>query len=91
MPPTARATPRSPGWSPARRCTPAIRSVPRDELDATVDELVALALANSAGSIAAYKDLYRAALDSDLVAGLAYEATAVYPIDDTEARVADFR
>ena len=69
----------------------AIRSVPRDQLDATVDELVALVLANSAGSIAAYKDLYRAALDSDLVAGLAYEATAIYPIDDTEARVADFR
>ncbi len=69
----------------------AIRSVPRAELDIAVDELVALALANSAGSIAAYKDLYRAALDSDLVAGLAYEATATYPIDDTEARVADFR
>jgi enoyl-CoA hydratase len=69
----------------------AVRSVPRDELDAVVDELVATLLANSEGSLAAYKDLYRAALDSDLVAGLAYEATAVYPISDTDERVADFR
>jgi enoyl-CoA hydratase/carnithine racemase len=69
----------------------AIRSVPRDELDAAVDELVRQVLANSAGSIAAYTDLYGAALDSDMVAGLAYEATTAYPIEDTEARVADFR
>lgn len=69
----------------------ATRSVPRAELDATVDEVVATLLANSHGSLTAYKDLYRAALDSDLTAGLAYEATAVYPITDTEERVADFR
>ena len=69
----------------------AIRSVPRDELDAVVDELVATLLANSPGSLAAYKDLYRAALDSDMVAGLAYEAGAEYEIPDTDERVADFR
>jgi len=69
----------------------AMRSVPRDELDAAVSELVDTILANSAGSIAAYKDLYQAALDFDLVAGLAYEATSDYPITDTEERVADFR
>jgi len=69
----------------------AIRSVPHDELDATVDELVATLLANSQGSLAAYKDLYRAALDSDMVAGLAYEAGAEYEIADTDERVADFR
>ena len=69
----------------------ALRSVPRDELDAAVEDLVETILANSAGSIAAYKDLYRAALDFDLVAGLAYEATSDYPITDTEERVADFR
>jgi len=69
----------------------AIRSVPRDQLDAAVDELVATLLANSQGSLAAYKDLYRAALDSDMVAGLAYEAGAEYEIADTDERVADFR
>ena len=69
----------------------ATRSVPLAELDAAVDELVATLLANSQGSLAAYKDLYRAALDSDMVAGLAYEASAAYDITDTEARVADFR
>jgi enoyl-CoA hydratase len=69
----------------------AVRSVPRAELDAVVDELVATLLANSHGSLAAYKDLYRAALDSDLVAGLAYEASATYPITDTEDRVDGFR
>jgi hypothetical protein len=68
-----------------------MRSVPRDELDAAVADLVDTILANSAGSIAAYKDLYQAALDFDLVAGLAYEATSDYPITDTEERVADFR
>lgn len=69
----------------------AVRSVPRGELDAAVDELVATLLANSPGSLAAYKDLYRAALDSDLVAGLAYESSAAYEITDTDERVADFR
>jgi enoyl-CoA hydratase/carnithine racemase len=69
----------------------ATRSVPLAELDAAVDDLVATLLANSQGSLAAYKDLYRAALDSDMVAGLAYEASAAYDITDTEARVADFR
>jgi len=69
----------------------AARSVPLAELDGAVDELLATLLANSSGSLAAYKDLYRAALDRNLAAGLAYEADAVYPITDTEARVADFR
>ncbi len=69
----------------------AVRSVPRAELDAAVGELVATLLANSQGSLAAYKDLYRAALDSDLVAGLAYESSSEYEISDTDERVADFR
>ena len=47
--------------------------------------------ANSRGSLAAYKDLYRAAERLDLPAGLAYEAATGYPIDDTEARIAKFR
>ena len=69
----------------------AVRSVPLTELDAVVDELVATLLANSQGSLAAYKDLYRAALDEGLRAGLSYERSAEYTITDTDARVADFR
>jgi enoyl-CoA hydratase/carnithine racemase len=69
----------------------ALRAVPAAELDAAVDELVAVLLANSAGALAAAKDLARAALDHPLADGLRYEAAAVYRIDDTEARVAGFR
>ena len=35
--------------------------------------------------------LYRQALERDLSGGLAYEATTVYPIADTEGRIASFR
>ncbi len=69
----------------------ALRAVAAAELDAAVDELVAVLLANSAGALAAAKDLARAALDHSLADGLRYEAAAVYRIDDTEARVAGFR
>ena len=69
----------------------ATRSVPRAELDGAVDALVEQIRANSSGAIAAYKDLYRVALDTDLAAGLAYEATATYPITDTNERIAGFR
>lgn len=67
------------------------RAVPLAELDATVDELTASIAANSAGSLAAYKDLYRQALDRGLADGLAYEAATDYAIADTEERVASFR
>ncbi len=66
-------------------------AVPRDELDAAVEELVATIAGNSTGSLRAYKDLYRAAEREALPAGLAYEAATDYPIDDTETRVAGFR
>jgi len=69
----------------------AARAVPLAELDAAVAELCDTLLANSAGSLAAYKDLYRAALDDGLTAGLAHEASTHYPIQDTATRVADFR
>lgn len=69
----------------------ALRAVPAAELDTAIDELVAMLLANSAGALAAAKDLARAALEHTLADGLRYEADAVYPIDDTEARVAGFR
>jgi enoyl-CoA hydratase len=69
----------------------AIRSVPRERLDETVAELADAVVANSAGSIAAYKDLYRRSLEGGLADGLSYEAATRYPIDDTESRVASFR
>lgn len=69
----------------------AARSAPADELDATVDELIAEIAANSTDSLAAYKDLYGVAEDTGLRDGLAYEAATDYPIADTEARIADFR
>ena len=69
----------------------AAHAVPLERLDATVADLSATLLANSPGSLAAYKDLYRVGLDEGLAAGLAYEAGTHYPIPDTAARVADFR
>jgi enoyl-CoA hydratase/carnithine racemase len=69
----------------------ATTSVPRDQLDGAVAALVEQLLRNSPGSLAAYKDLYRAALDHDLAAGLAHEAATAYAIDDTEARISSFR
>src|SRR5262249_39738436 len=69
----------------------ASRAVPAAELDTAVGELAAAVIGNSAGSVAAYKDLYRCALDSELTTGLAYEAAATYEIVDTEERVGGFR
>lgn len=69
----------------------ACRSVPLAGLDAAVTELAAAIVANSAGSIAAYKELYRVALDSGLSDGLAAEAATTFPITDTEERIASFR
>ncbi len=67
------------------------RAVPLDRLGETVADLVRELLANSPGSLRAYKDLYREAMERPLADGLAYEATTEYPIDDTTARLADFR
>jgi enoyl-CoA hydratase/carnithine racemase len=69
----------------------AVRAVPLAELDGAVAELAGAVAANSAGSIAAYKDLYRRALDTVQDDGLAYEAATLYPIADTEERLAGFR
>ncbi|HLY81715.1 MAG TPA: enoyl-CoA hydratase/isomerase family protein [Acidimicrobiales bacterium] len=69
----------------------AVRAVPLAELDGAVAELAGAVAANSAGSIAAYKDLYRRALDTVQIDGLAYEAATPYPITDTEERLAGFR
>ncbi|MGD9985641.1 enoyl-CoA hydratase/isomerase family protein [Pseudonocardia sp.] len=68
------------------------RSAPLRHLDAAVADLIDSVLANSQGSLAAYKDLYAHALDgTGLADGLAYEAATGYPIPDTESRVASFR
>ena len=69
----------------------AARAVPRDQLDDAVAALVGEILGNSADALAAYKDLYRAALDHGLTDGLAYEAATRYPVADGEERVAGFR
>jgi enoyl-CoA hydratase len=68
----------------------AVRSVPLEELDAAVEALIADVVANSGGSIAAYKDLYRAALDQPLGEGLRYEADTSYDIADSAERIASF-
>jgi enoyl-CoA hydratase len=69
----------------------ATQAVPLAALDDAVAALAKSVVANSAGSLAAYKDLYRHALDTPLADGLAYEAATAYEIDDTEVRVASFR
>jgi enoyl-CoA hydratase len=69
----------------------AARAVPRDRIDDAVAALVDEVLGNSADALAAYKDLFRAALDHGLTDGLAYEAATRYPIADSEERVAGFR
>lgn len=69
----------------------ACRSVPAAELDGEVGELAEAIAANSAGSLAAYKDLYAASERMGVADGLAYEAATVYPINDTDERLASFR
>ena len=68
----------------------ATRAVPLVDLDAAVADLVDSLLENSAGSLAAYKDLYREAMERPLGEGLAYEAATDYPIPDTAERLSGF-
>jgi enoyl-CoA hydratase len=68
----------------------AARSVRRERLDASVAEIISEIISNSAGSIAAYKDLYRVAIDSRLDEGLAYESATSYDITDSADRIASF-
>ena len=75
----------------AREYGIAALSSPRPDLDATVQVLANDIAANSHGALMAYKDLYRAAERLSLPEGLNYESTHDYPIDDTEARIAQFR
>jgi enoyl-CoA hydratase len=66
-------------------------AVPRDQLDETVSTLAAEVAANSAGSIAAYKDLFRAHARLGCDQGLEYEASHSYEIGDTDERLQEFR
>ncbi|MCP5433608.1 MAG: enoyl-CoA hydratase/isomerase family protein [Alphaproteobacteria bacterium] len=64
-----------------------LEAVPRERLDARVEEIATAIAANSPGTVAAYKDLYAQADESGLEAGLAYEATRHYAIPDSADRV----
>jgi enoyl-CoA hydratase len=63
-----------------------LECVPTARLDRRVDELVAQMLRSSAGSIAAYKELYRVAENSALDDGLQFEATTRFRIADRRTR-----
>lgn len=67
----------------------AAEHVPAADLGARVAEVAATIAANSAGSLAAYKQLYANSLD--LTSGLALEADSVFAIADSNDRVAGFR
>jgi enoyl-CoA hydratase len=67
------------------------RAAPLEDLDAEVVALTDALLANSPGSLRAYKDLYREAMERPLGDGLTYEASTEYPIADTAERLAGFR
>ena len=69
----------------------ACRSVDAEDLDAVVAEMAAAIAEASPGSLAAYKDLYRAAESEGLADGLAYEYSHDYEIGDTDERLASFR
>ena len=69
----------------------AAAACPRAELDELIETMARDISANSADSVAAYKDLYRFAADQASAAGVAYEAAATFAIADTEERIASFR
>ena len=66
----------------------AVRAVPLEELDAAVSELCTTLLANSSGSLAAYKTLYR---NPEVIAAAEREAGRSFPITDADDRLASFR
>jgi enoyl-CoA hydratase/carnithine racemase len=68
----------------------AIRSAPAAQLDEAVAEVADAIVANSVGSLMAYKDLYGRALETGLSAGLTYEADTTYAITDTHDRLGTF-
>lgn len=67
------------------------RAVPLEELEGTVRALAEKILANSQGSIAAYKTLYNEGSKKTMAEGLELEANSVFEIADTEERLGEFR
>ena len=65
-----------------------MEAVPLAALDGRVAELATQIVANSAGSVAAYKDLYRKSENAGLDEGLRYEADTTYSIADVRERMA---
>ncbi len=68
----------------------AIAAPALEDLDMLTLDLAQRVAQNSAGSLRAYKDLYRRALDSSLEEGLQYERDARYSIGDTNERLQGF-
>lgn len=66
-----------------------LEAVPLEELDARVEALATSIIANSAGSVAAYKDLYRHNENLTLDGCLDFEATTKYRISDLKERKAN--
>jgi len=66
------------------------RCAPLEELDSAVSELTASIVKNSQGSLAAYKDLFKAAQSTTLYQGLDYEFDTEYPIADADERLSSF-
>ena len=67
------------------------RAAPLAELDNEVDDLVGSILANSRGSLLAYKRLYRDGAELPLADALDFEASTQFTIDDTADRLDGFR
>ena len=63
---------------------------PLEDIDMVVLEIAKQVAQNSPGSLAAYKDLYREALNRGQNGGLEYERTARYDIRDSEDRLRQF-
>lgn len=69
----------------------ALEHVPASNLMERVNELASSIATNSAGSLAAYKQLYRDSDGRTLRDGLEFEAASVFPVLDSNERVARFR
>jgi len=65
-------------------------SVPLEELDATVKQVTDSIAANSAGSVAAFKDMYNHWLTGSVDDARKFEVAADYEIDDTNERLGQF-
>jgi enoyl-CoA hydratase/carnithine racemase len=66
------------------------RAVPAEDLDQAVRELADAILANSRGSIAAYKHLYRHGMGTTLQDALELEIGTTFEIDDSDERTGQF-